>query len=330
VGSSHAVAATAALRSTVITPGSVAGILATFSVENNRANSSLSVADQSKDEQGSAQTIDNAFLTIDRLAGYKAVTGAKFYGTTSVPIVSTVPRQSGYPAEFAAVIKFVDARSTPEKVQTCAGGNVLDVFEKNSAGASWRLADEPYVSPGLLKQFPTGPGGYAVPVNEAKLGIPVADVPNELVAALNTYAVNGSLINGLTKADFSFGHGCWAIDDIQADIAQSAKSQVTDAYSVTAYTPSDVSAFSLSAGAAVVVFSVTITEVQTGTGGGTLTETNKTGDPGSYLEPAGTFTTITSPEVCELAAIDPAKSAGAHPVPRVVGAYCGFLVGSAH
>ena len=45
-------------------------------------------------------------------------------------------------------------------------------------------------------------------------------VQSEVVAALNAYAANGTYIDGFSKVDFAAGSKCWAIDDLQADIAR--------------------------------------------------------------------------------------------------------------
>src|SRR5580658_9594206 len=99
-------AATGALRGQVMTPGGVSHVLASYSVANNRANRVLSTADQNQDEEGTAAQIDNTVFTIDADAGYTSLTGNTFYATTMVPIRSAVPHQSGYPAQFAVVIKY--------------------------------------------------------------------------------------------------------------------------------------------------------------------------------------------------------------------------------
>ena len=141
--------------------------------------------------------------------------------------------------------------------------------------------------------------------------------------------MNGSYINGFSKADFNFGRKCWGIDDLQYDIAQGKAAGDSDAFSATAYSPSDLTAYALPGGAALVAFTVSVTEVETATtAGDTVTHTTTKSDPASFLAPVGTFNTVTYPELCEMAAIDPAKGAGVKPVPRVVGTYCGYLQGS--
>jgi hypothetical protein len=327
--SSQVGAATAGLRGQEITPGGVSQVVATFSAANNRANRVLSLADQNKDEQGTAAQIDNTVFTIDSDAGFPTLTGSKFYPVTEEPTVSAVPQHGGYPAQFAVIVKYRDAAGTPKAERNCAGTEVFQVFEKNSAAAPWRLALEPNITPGVVSTFSSGSGGFATPVRQGNLEFPLSVVQSDVVAALNTYAVNGTYINGFSKADFNVGSKCWAIDDLQADIAQAKAAQDTAAFSATTYSPSDFTAYALSGGAALVAFTVSITEVENSAiSGDSLTTSTTKGNPDSYLAPVGTFNTLTYPELCQVAAIDPAKGHGGNTARRVVGAYCGYLVGS--
>jgi hypothetical protein len=317
------------LRSQVIAPSGVDKIVAGFTAANNRANSKLSLAQQGQDEEGSAGQIDDSLFTIDSDAGFPSMTGATFYPVTEVPLASAVPAQSGYPAHFAVIIKFDDAKNTPKDAQTCAGSNVLDVFEKDSSAAPWRLSFEPYITPGLVKSFTTGSGGFATPVDKGDLEIPLGTVRSDVIAALNAYAQNGSYIDGFSKADFNPGRKCWGIDDLQADIAQSKAGKVTAAFSAAAAKPGDLTSYALPGGAALVGFTVSLTEVQTSAqAGGSLTVAGTKNNPGTYLVPAGTYDTITYPELCEVAAVDPARGAKVRALPRLVGAYCGYLAGA--
>jgi hypothetical protein len=203
------------------------------------------------------------------------------------------------------------------------------VFEKDSSVAPWRLALEPYITPGLIKSFASGSGGFATPVTKRGLELPLGAVRTDVIAALNAYAENGSYIDGFSKADFNVGRKCWGIDDIQADIAQSKPGHVTDAFSASTTKPDDLTSYALPGGAALVAFTVTLTEVQTSAeAGGTLTMAPTKSDPGSYLVPAGTYDTITYPELCELAAVDPARGTKVTANPRLVGAYCAYLPGA--
>jgi hypothetical protein len=327
--SSQVGATTAALRGQEITPGAVSNVVAGFTAANNRANRVLSLADQNKDEQGTAAQIDDTVFTIDADAGFPSLTGSKFYPVTEEPIVSAVPQHSGYPAQFAAIIKFRDAAGTPKAERTCTGTEVLQVFEKNSASAPWRLALEPDITPGVVTTFSSESDGFAAPIRQGNLELPLSVVQSDVVAALNTYAVDGTYINGFSKVDFNAGSKCWAIDDLQADIAQAKAAQDTAAFSATAYTPSDLTAYTMPGGAALVAFTVHITEVETSAvAGDSLTTSTTKADPGSYLAPVGTFGTLTYPELCQVAAIDPAKGHGDKTALRVVGAYCGYLQGS--
>lgn len=327
--SSQVEASTAALRGQVISPAGVSQVVAGFSAANNRANRVLSVDDENKDEQGSAAQIDSAVITIDSKAGFPTLTGSTFYPLTEEPIVSAVPRHSGYPAQFAAIIKFRDAARTPKAERTCAGAEVLQVFEKNSASAPWRLALEPDITPGVVTVFSSESDGFAAPVRQGNLELPFSVVQSDVVAALNTYAVDGTYINGFSKVDFNAGSKCWAIDDLQADIARAKAAQDVATFSASPYTPSDVTANALPGGAALVAFTVNITEVEKSAVAGDSLKTSTTkGNPGSYLAPVGTFSTLTYPELCQVAAIDPAKGHGDNTALRVVGAYCGYLQGS--
>ncbi len=289
----------------------------------------LSQADENQDEQGSAAQIDNTVFTIDGDAGYPSLTGSTFYPLTIEPVVSAVPYQDRYPAQFAVIVKYRDAADTRKADRTCASTEVLQVFEKDSAAAPWRLALEPDITRGVVTAFSSAPGGFAAPVKQGSLELSLGVVQSDVAAALNTYAVNGTYIDGFSKADFNVGSKCWALDDLQADIARAKSAGDAAAFSATAYTPSDLTAYALPGGAALVAFTVHITEVETSAiPGDKLTTSTTKGDPDSYLAPVGTFNTITYPELCQVAAIDPAKGHGGNAAPRVVGAYCGYLRGS--
>ena len=60
-----------------------------------------------------------------------------------------MPYQNRYPAQFAVIVKYRDAGGTRKPERTCAGTEVLQVFEKNSAAAPWRLASSPTSRQGL-------------------------------------------------------------------------------------------------------------------------------------------------------------------------------------
>ncbi len=322
-------ATTAARRAQEITPGVVSTFVARFSAAENRANRVLSLDDQNQDEQGSAAQIDDSVFTIDRDAGLPSRTGFTFYPVTVEPVVSAVPSQTHYPAQFAVVVKYRDAKGTPKAEQTCAGTEVLEVFEKNSASAPWRLALEPAITPGVVTKFASSPGGFATPVRPGTLALPLSVVQSDVMAALNTYAVSGTYINGFSQADFTLGSKCWAIDDLHADIARAKAAQDSAVFTAKAFGPSDLTAYALPGGAALVAFTVPIVEVETSAiAGDSLTTSNTKGNPASYLAPVGTFSTLTYPELCQVAAIDPAKGHGGTTTPRVVGAYCGYLPGS--
>jgi hypothetical protein len=327
--SSQVGASTAALRAQEITPGVASKFVARFSAAENRANRVLSLDDQNEDEQGSAAQIDDSVFTIDRDAGLPSRTGSTFYPVTIEPVVSAVPHQDHYPAQFAVVVKYRDAKGTPTAEQTCAGTEVLQIFEKDSASAPWRLALEPDITPGVVTKFASSPGGFATPVRQGKLELPLSVVQGNIMAALNTYAASGTYINGFSEADFNSGNKCWAIDDLHADIARAKAANDTAVFSAKAFGPSDVTAYALPGGAALVAFTVPIAEVETSAiAGDSLTTSNTQGNPASYLAPVGTFSTLTYPELCQVAAIDPAKAHGGDTAPRVVGAYCGYLQGS--
>lgn len=183
--SSQVGATTADLRPQVITPGGVSKVVAGFSAANIRSNRVLSLADQAQDEEGSAAKIDNTVFTIDADAGYPSLTGSTFYPVSMQPTVSAVPHESGYPAQFAVITKYRDAKGTPKSEQTCAGTEVLQVYEKDSGIAPWRLALEPAITPGVVTTFTSGSGGFATPVNKGDLELPLGVVQSDVVAAVN-------------------------------------------------------------------------------------------------------------------------------------------------
>jgi hypothetical protein len=310
----------------VVTPSAVVQIAATYSTANNRSNAALSKVDQALDEQGSALAIDDAGFTLEARAGFKTADGAKYYPFSLVPVYVAVPRQVGYPARFVALLITRASAGTPSSY-ACAGGSQVDAFVKDSSSAPWRVALEPEVTTNLVPKFASGSDGFAPAVGQAQEA-QASRLPGNMVAALQTYARTGRLSDGITRSDFGTPSQCWNIDNLRADEAYEAHAHVIESISVSSYTPSDLSVVPLASEDGVLaLFSVRIEKSYKPEGTGeAITWPHSSSNPFADAVPAGYYSSVTVPEMCEIAEIDPPASAGS--VPTVVGALCSPLVGS--
>ncbi len=314
-------------QSTVVaTPSAVGQVAATYSAANNRANESLSNVDQALDEQGSALEIDDAAFRLEARAGFKTADGPKYYPFSLVPVDVAVPRQVGYPAKLEALLRTRPSAGTPSSYK-CAGESQVDVFVKDSSSAPWRVDLEPVVTTNLVPKFATGSGGFAPLVSRAQED-QVSKLPARMASALESYARTGKLSDGLAKSDFGIAGQCWGIDNLRADKIAEASAQVSETISVSAYTPSDLSVVPLASGDGLLaLFSLRIVETyKPEMVGEAITWPHSSSNPLADSVPAGTYSSVTVPEICEIAAVDHASNAGS--APTVVGADCTPLVGS--
>lgn len=308
----------------VVNASAVPRIVAAYSAANNRSNAALSQPDQASDEQGSALALDDAAYALEARAGFVTADGNRYYPFNLVPTEVSVPRQTGYPARFEAVLRTKPSPGTPASYR-CAGGSEVGVFVKDSAGAPWRAALEPQVSTRRVPPLARGAGGFAPAVEPAQQS-QAATVPSGLARALALYARTGRLSDGLTESDFGMAGKCWSIDNLRADVIAEGANDVVETVSVSVYTPDDLTVVPLAPDHGVLaVFSLEIgTSFRARTAGEAIGWPHSSSDPLEDVVPPGAYSSVTVPEICEIAAIVPPTGGGAT---SVVGADCGPLVG---
>lgn len=123
--------AAAATPKQVVTPAQAKAIVQAYSVANNKANATYDTAAQDRHEEGPARTVDDALFGIARKLSLGPLPASSL-----VDVRVYVPRQTAYPAVFVA---FAHAQLKGEPVEPFTAAFV---FRRDSATATWKLADE--------------------------------------------------------------------------------------------------------------------------------------------------------------------------------------------
>src|ERR1700712_2596928 len=140
--------ARAATPAVVVTPAQAQAIVASYIVVNNKANATYDTALQDKHEEGAARAVDDALFRIARKVGVGPLPASAAVGTKVF-----VPRQTGYPAVFVALLH-------PKlKGQAASAFTAAFVFRRDSAKATWKVADGT-TFPGAGPALTLGADGY--------------------------------------------------------------------------------------------------------------------------------------------------------------------------
>jgi hypothetical protein len=315
----------------LLTPSEVAGVVSTFNAANNRANETLSYADQAKDEQGTALAIDDESFVLDRRAGFKTMEGAKYTPFTNVPFSTALEKGADYPATFATLITATSRAETSAMKAKAAKEPSLFVFSRSSASSPWRLSFEPAVSASIGK-FAIGKKGYAMSPRTSGLAFTPSLIPSRVAAALLTYADNGTLAPGLTASDFTTKDHTWSVPNYYLGVKSATKDGLIESTVSEPYSTSGLQTFAMKSGDVLVTFILRITVKISAPTGSHVVHKGVLGQPDTWVVSFnGNYDSSTTPVVCELVALDtPAhgKSVGYDSIPALVGAYCGDIAGT--
>lgn len=316
--------------STVLSPKGLGTILSQLSEENNQANQTLSVAAQNRDEQASAAVIDDGAFTLARRAGYKTLTGPRYYAFGYALIKGSVPRQTTYPAVALAIAASRASGGTPASQASCPGSANVLVLRKDSGTAPWRVELEPEANASGLSALASAAGGFGELVTSSVgLASPLDTLESRLSGALARYAATGTRAAELPASVFGTKTQCWGIDNLRADVLADAHVMLALSVSVKPYSPGDLMAFRLSSGGALAIFSLSITLRTTAVGkAGQVLVTPTASIPASFVVPAGAYSSISVPEVIEVAVVDPPASKAPTGSFQIVGSYGDDLPGS--
>lgn len=306
--------------SVVLSPNGLPSILKTYDRLNNQANQTLNTTLLNEFEMGSAAQVDDAGYLLDADAGYRTEEGATYKPFNVQLVDGAVPHQTSYPALAVAVV-----RGSPSK---CSGSGFLDVFEKSSATASWKLDYEPLVDAGSVPKLATTTGGYAVLATSGKgLRTDPASVPAAFESDLSSYVLSGSL-GSLPKTVLGTKSQCWSLFTLRS-VFEAIDAQGFEATYSGPVTPTDLVALRTANGGAVAMFTIGEALTDTASAGYYIPVTPTAGDPSSYIPvPAGNYSSITYSYLLEVAVeIPPATLHRSAPF-TVIGVYGGSLPGS--
>ena len=132
----------------VVTPAQAQAIVLSFIAVNNKANATYDTVLQDKHEEGAARAVDDALFRIAKRVGVGPLPATAAVGTRVF-----VPRQTGYPAVFVALLH-------PKlKGQPASAFTAAFVFRRDSARATWKVADGT-TFPGAGPALALGADGY--------------------------------------------------------------------------------------------------------------------------------------------------------------------------
>ncbi len=174
----------------LVTPREVPQIMKDVSALNNKANASLSLTAQAKDESGSALYLDDFSFRYLRAFGYKNA-GSSF---SLVATASSVPEQEHYPLEIATMDKTVDAKSASKKQSGDTFCNTVEVLKKTSSSSKWKVVEEPITNMKGFPRFRHGTNGYGVFAASKGLSVSLAKLPGVVSNALESAFNQGSAV----------------------------------------------------------------------------------------------------------------------------------------
>lgn len=315
----------------VVTPAEIPQILKTANSKNNLNNKTLSISGQGQIETGTALALDDAFFKMEKLAGGKTVTGAKYIPFYYLLKADSIPQTSHYPAHFLVMVGLSSPSNSDSPTSACpnSGSATLFNFVKASSTGNWKVNLEPFVNGATIPKFATVKDGYSAPLNSSsKLVIPPSELPAMIAKALQTYGTSGRITGGLSKNDFSTT-GCWSVYNFSQGYTFYKKISVSPSLSITPFSPSDAVSYPLASGAVLDLFSLKyVYTLRPATTTGSISQQTQRGNPYSYTLPAGQYSSVVQPGICELAVVDPPNSINlSHSTqPQLIGADCGELL----
>ncbi len=317
----------------IVTPSEIPQILKSANEKNNLNNQTLSIPGQGQIETGTALALDDAFFKMQKLAGSKSVTGANYIPFYYSLKGDSIPYSSHYPAHFLAMVSLTSPANSASPAAACPNSDSATLFEfvKSSPNSNWKVALEPFTNGSTSPKFATLKDGYSAPLNpKTKLVLPLAQIPATFAQALQIYGTSGRITGGLAKSDFSTT-GCWSVFDFHQGYTFYKSASIAPTLSIAPVTPSDVVTFPLTKGAVLELFSLRfVYNLRPATATGSINQQTQRGNPYSYTLPAGQYSSVSQPGICELAVVDPPNSINLSrsTQPQLVGADCGELMAS--
>ncbi len=312
----------------VVTPAGAQAALASYSRQNIAADKTLSIAAQQVGEQGTARILDDSWFQFEAAAGYKTLDGPTFYPFSFNPLEDSVPRQATFPASFAIAARVSYSAGTPAYLRGCPTATSMLVFARKSAATPWKVVLEPTINLSALPKFAASSDGFATAVDPRRLSVAPLRVPRLLAKELRGYEASGKLGTILRSSYFGAQGQCWSIPDVHAAAHTFATPGVSVSFLVTGHRPTDARAFAVTGGAALVIASLNYRWTLHATAPHKIVIRAIAHNPVSHQVPAGSYSSVTEQGICQVAVLDPAKSA--HPAApiRIIGADCGQLPGS--
>ena len=315
----------------VVTPAEIPQILKSANSKNNVNNETLSIPGQGQIETGTALALDDAFFRMQKLAGAKSVSGAKYIPFYYLLKGDSIPRTSHYPAHFLAVVSLTSPANSASPASACPNSDSATLFDfvKASSTGNWKVDLEPFINGATIPKFATVTGGYSAPaISSAKLVLPLSQLPITMAQALQTYGTTGRITSGIAKSDFA-STGCWSVFGFYQLYSSFKSGSVSPSLSITPVSPSDAVSYPLASGAVLDLFSLKfVYSLRPATPTGSIVQQTQRGNPYSFSLPAGRYSSVTQPGICELAVVDPPNSISlSHSTqPQLVGADCGELM----
>jgi hypothetical protein len=292
-------------------------IVATYSRENNRANETLSVAQQNRDEQGPAAEIDDAGFVLDRRAGFLTVSGQRYQ-----PFFEHLDESvAGVGSRYPRTLLTIDTPYTTSLKHGSRSCRFVGVFVKNSATSPWRVGHEPSANRFDLPRVVASPPAGA----HAQLVVPLARLPQYYAIAFTTYFQEGVLSRGIPSSVFRTDVSCWSLPNLSRDpfLTAGSVSQTITATTVTDPHPDQIS-FPTADGGELSVFALHVEVSTSALGKASLAWRHRPRQPSSYLLPVSTgLKRVEIPLLFDLAVFDP--PIGRQLAPRLIGGYWGPL-----
>lgn len=312
----------------VVTPAEAQAALNSYSEQNSAADRTLSIAAQHADEQGTARMLDDSWFEFEAAAGFKTLDGTAFYPFTFEPLEDSVAAQTTYPASFAIATRTNYAKRTPAAIRGCPNAVSMLVFRRRRVSTPWKVVLEPTVDFADLPKFATATDGYAPTLDLATLAVSPTVLPSQLAASLRAYEATGAIGPYLSAADFVAGSRCWSLPSFHALAKTYATGGAQVSFNVGRHRPSDTQAFALTSGGALVITSINFRWNVRARSPHTIKVTPVRGDPISHQVPAGSYRQLTEQGICQIALIDPRRTAHSSATASIVGADCGELPGT--
>jgi hypothetical protein len=257
---------------TLVTPDEAREAVDAFMEANNEANANLDTALLVDIETGAAAAIDEAWFRGQRNQNTK---NTSTFTWDEVEVY--VPRATEYPVSFLASVDFT-ADSGDNGVQ-------IQVYEKASASAAWKLANYANMEPGTaLPELAVDDEGYLTELDPADLAIDLEALPTELGKLMKDETADSRVESSDAIENIRFHFTDRFTDDVKPTVNHEIAYDIPAAPSYPTY------AFPLTDGGALVLGVLGVRETITPVNGGAPIDV----DPRitSGLVPDGAYTNV--------------------------------------